>query len=90
MIIKEDIRPISYVKAHAADILAQVNDTGRPVFVTQNGEAKAVLLDAKSYENMKKALGILKIVSLGERDIRNKKLIAQDEVFKKIEKKFNT
>ena len=50
MKIKEDIRPISYVKAHAADMLEQVNKTRRPVFVTQNGEAKAVLLDSESYE----------------------------------------
>ncbi|HEY8462597.1 MAG TPA: type II toxin-antitoxin system Phd/YefM family antitoxin, partial [Bacillota bacterium] len=38
---KEDIRPISYIKANAAEILAQVNETHRPVYVTQNGEAKA-------------------------------------------------
>jgi len=50
MKIKEDIRPISYVKAHAADILNQVNKTHRPIFVTQNGEAKAVLIDSDSYE----------------------------------------
>lgn len=87
MIIKEDIRPISYIKAHAADILTQVNSTKRPIFVTQNGEAKAVLLDTESFQNMQQALGILKIVSLGEKDIRNKKLISQEDVFKRIEKK---
>jgi len=87
MNIKEDIRPISYVKAHAADILTQVNNTKRPIFVTQNGEAKAVLLDTDSFQNMQKALGILKIVSLGEKDIRTKNLIPQEDVFKRIEKK---
>ena len=50
MKIKEDIKPISYIKAHAADILNQVNKTRRPIFVTQNGEAKAVLQDIKEYE----------------------------------------
>jgi len=88
MNIKEDIRPISYVKAHAADILTQVNDTKRPIYVTQNGEAVAVLLDTESFQNMQKALGLLKIISLGEKDIRNKKLISQDDVFSRIEKKF--
>jgi len=88
MNIKEDIRPISYVKAHAADILTQVNDTKRPIYVTQNGEAVAVLLDTESFQNMQKALGFLKIISLGEKDIRNKKLISQDDVFNRIEKKF--
>jgi len=87
MKIKEDIRPISYVKAHAADILTQVNKTRRPVFVTQNGEAKAVLIDSESYENMKNALGLLKAISRGENDIKNGRIIEQHEVFSGIEKK---
>jgi prevent-host-death family protein len=87
MNIKEDIRPISYVKAHAAEILTQVNNTKRPIFVTQNGEARAVLLDTDSFQNMQKALGILKIASLGEKDIRTGKFIPQEDVFKRIEKK---
>lgn len=87
MNIKEDIRPISYVKANAADILNQVNETHRPIFVTQNGEAKAVLLDTESYEKMKGALGLLKIISQGEKDIRENKVVPQSELFKSIEKK---
>ena len=87
MKIKEDIRPISYVKAHAADMLAQVNKTRRPVFVTQNGEARAVLIDSESYENMKNALGMLKLVAQGENDIKNGRLLDQDEAFSRIEKK---
>ena len=86
MKIKEDIRPISYVKAHAADMLAQVNKTRRPVFVTQNGEARAVLIDSKSYENMKNALGMLKLVAQGENDIKNGRLLDQGEAFSRIEK----
>jgi len=88
MDIKEDIRPISYVKSHAADILTQINDTKRPVFVTQNGEAKAVLMDTESYQNMQKAIGILKMVAQGENDIRKNKVILQDEVFNMLDKKF--
>lgn len=87
MKIKEDIRPISYVKAHAADILIQVNKTRRPIFVTQNGEAKAVLIDSESYENMKNALGLLKIISQSEKDIKNGRIIDQNDVFSRIENK---
>ena len=87
MKIKEDIRPISYVKAHAADILLQVNKTRRPIFVTQNGEAKAVLLDSESYENMKNAIGLLKVISQSEKDIKNGHIIDQKEVFSRIENK---
>ncbi len=87
MKIKEDIRPISYVKAHAADILSQVNKTRRPIFVTQNGEAKAVLIDSESYENMKNAIGLLKVISQGEKDIKNNNIIEQKDVFSRIENK---
>ena len=87
MNIKEDIRPISYVKAHAADILSQVSKTKRPIYVTQNGEAKAVLLDTDSFQEMQKALGLLKIIAQGENDVRSGKLVSQEDVFSKIEKK---
>ncbi len=87
MKIKEDIRPISYVKAHAADILIQVNKTRRPIFVTQNGEAKAVLLDSESYENMKNAIGLLKVISQSEKDVKNGRIIDQNDVFSRIENK---
>ncbi|MDO9585350.1 MAG: type II toxin-antitoxin system Phd/YefM family antitoxin, partial [Syntrophales bacterium] len=70
MNISEDIKPITYLKSRAADLLKQINETHRPVIITQNGESKAVLQDPKSYENMRNAIGILKLISLGEEDIR--------------------
>ncbi|OPX91734.1 MAG: Antitoxin RelF [Pelotomaculum sp. PtaB.Bin013] len=88
MNIKEDIRPISYIKANAAEILAQVNETQRPVYVTQNGEAKAVLLDTESYEKMKKALGLLKLLAQGEQDIVDGKVISQEEFFSSLDRDF--
>jgi len=87
MIIKEDIRPISYFKANAAEILKQVGKTHRPIFVTQNGEAKAVLIDTESYEQMKKTIGLLKVLSQGETDIKNKNYKNQKNFFCFIEKK---
>ncbi len=87
MNIKEDIRPISYIKTHAADVLHQINETHRPIYITQNGEAKAVLLDPDSYESMHKALGIMKLISEGEKNITDKKFISQDDLFNSLEKK---
>lgn len=81
MNIKEDIRPISYIKANAAEILEQVNETRRPVYVTQNGEARAVLVDTESYENMKKAIGLLKLLTQGENDIVDGKVLSQEDFF---------
>lgn len=86
MNISEDIRPITYLKSRAADLLKQINETHRPVIITQNGEAKAVLQDPESYENMRNAIGILKIISLGEEDIRAGRVKTQKEVFEAVEK----
>jgi prevent-host-death family protein len=85
MNISSDIKPVTYLKAKAADLLKQINETHRPVIITQNGEPKAVLQDPKSYENMRNAIGILKLISQGEGDIRKGKVKSQETVFKDIE-----
>ena len=86
MNIKTDIRPVTYLKSRAADLLKQINETRRPVIITQNGEPKAVLQDPKSFEDMRKAIGILKLISQGEEDIKKGKVKTQEEVFNNIEK----
>ncbi|MDW7651357.1 MAG: type II toxin-antitoxin system Phd/YefM family antitoxin [Bacillota bacterium] len=85
---KEDIRPISYIKANAAEILAQVNETHRPVYVTQNGEAKAVLLDTETYEKMKKALGLLQLLAQGEHDAAKGNVLPQEEFFADLDRTY--
>jgi prevent-host-death family protein len=86
MNISSDIKPITYLKANAADLLKQINETQRPVIITQNGEPKAVLQDPQSYENMRNALGILKLISQGEEDIKKGKTKSQENVFDKLAK----
>jgi prevent-host-death family protein len=85
MNIKQDIKPVTYLKSKAADILKQINETHRPVIITQNGEPRAVLQDPKSYEDMRNAIGILKLISQGENEIRSGKARSQQEVFEIIE-----
>jgi prevent-host-death family protein len=85
MNLSEDIRPITYLKSRAADLLKQINETHRPVVITQNGEPKAILQDPESYENMRNAIGILKLISQGEEDIKNEKSKSQEEVFANID-----
>ena len=86
MNITNDIKSISYLKSRAADLLSQINETHRPVIITQNGEPRAILQDPESYENMRNAIGLLKLISQGESDVRNGRVKPQDEVFKEIEK----
>ena len=85
MNITSDIKPVTYLKSKAADLLNQINDTHRPVIITQNGEPRAVLQDPKSYEDMRNAIGILKALSQGEADIKNGKFKPQENVFNEIE-----
>ncbi len=85
MNISKDIKPVTYLKSRAADLLKQINQTHRPVVITQNGEPKAVLQDPESYENMRNAIGILKLISQGEKDIKDGKSKSQEEVFADIE-----
>jgi prevent-host-death family protein len=85
MNISTDIKPVTYLKAKAADLLKQINETHRPIIITQNGEPRAVLQDPKSYENMRNAIGLLKLISQGEGDIRNGRVKSQEDVFKGIE-----
>jgi len=85
MKIKEDIKPISYLKSRSAELLAQLNETHRPVIITQNGEPKAVIQDAESYEKMVNSLNLMKILAHSEKDIQEGKTIKQEILFKQIE-----
>jgi prevent-host-death family protein len=90
MKMSEDIRPVTYLKSRTADLLAQVNETRRPVIITQNGEARGVLQDTESYESMKAAIAILKLVVQGEEDIRKGDMIPHDKVFRRIENRLKS
>ena len=85
MQIVNDIKPVTYLKSKTADVLKYINETHRPMIITQNGEAKAVIQDPKSYEDMKNALAIMKLLSFAEEDIRRGNLHSEEEVFDSVE-----
>ena len=63
------VKPISYLKANAAQVLAQLTANREPLLITQNGEAKAVLQDVASYEQAQETLALLKVLALGNQDL---------------------
>ena len=63
------VKPISYLKAHAAEILATLGEQREPLVITQNGEAKAVLQDVVSYEATQETLALLKVLALGQQEV---------------------
>lgn len=73
------VKPISYLKANAAEVLKQLGEQREPLVITQNGEAKAVLQDVRSYEQTQETLALLKILALGNQEIEAGKLSPLDD-----------
>jgi prevent-host-death family protein len=69
------VKPISYVKANAAELIRELKDNGEPLVITQNGEATAVMQDVASYEATQETLALLKILALGRRQVEEGKAI---------------
>jgi prevent-host-death family protein len=80
----EDIKPISYVKSHTAEVMKMVREKNNPMVITQNGEAKAVLMDVKQYQNIINAINLIKILSIGEKDLKNGRIFTHEELQRKI------
>jgi prevent-host-death family protein len=82
----QDLKPISYVKAHTTEIVKYVEDSKAPVVITQNGEAKAVIIDIESYQKTLNAINLAKLLSFGEKDIKNGNVITHENAKKTFEK----
>ncbi len=82
--LADQIKPISYLKANAAEILKHLAERGEPMIITQNGEAKAVLQDIASYEQTQETLALLKILALSERQIERGEVVTLREAVRSI------
>lgn len=82
MKLSRQIKPISYLKAHAAEIVRNLGEQHEPLIITQNGEAKVVLQDIDSYEQTQETMALLKILALGNRQIEKGKVEPAADVFK--------
>ena len=81
------IKPISYVKANAADLIRELKESGEPLVITQNGEATAVMQDVATYEATQETLALLKILALGRRQVEEGRTVAAEEVFRSLRKR---
>ena len=86
----DQIKPISYLKAHAAEVVRNLSSQRDPLVITQNGEAKAVIQDIKSYEQTQETMALLKILALGQRQIDQGKVQPASEVVAKIRSRIKT
>jgi prevent-host-death family protein len=82
MKLSSQIKPISYLKAHAAEIVRSLGQQGGPLVITQNGEAKVVMQDIESYEQTQETMALLKILALGIRQVEEGKVQSSADVIK--------
>lgn len=80
------VKPISYLKSHAAEVVKTVSESRQPMLITQNGEAKMVVMDVRSYEENEQALALLKILALGQREIEQGQFRPAQDVFADLDK----
>lgn len=86
----KDIRSVSYLKAKTSQVLSQVHESRRPVYITQKGEARVVIQDADSYERMRDALSLMRIIAMSEENIREGRVISHKDVMRKAEEIIKT
>jgi len=86
--LRENIKPISYIKTNAAEMMNYVNERRNPIIITQNGEARAVLMDINTYQDNEDAFALLSILKIAEKDVENGNVKDPDEVFNALRKKY--
>ncbi|MBM4310835.1 MAG: type II toxin-antitoxin system Phd/YefM family antitoxin [Deltaproteobacteria bacterium] len=84
MKLSQQIKPISYLKAHAAEIFKELGQQREPLIITQNGEAKVVVQDIESYERTQETMALLKILALGMRQIEEGKVSSAEDVIRRL------
>ena len=85
MQLSTHIKPISYLKSHTAQIVKDISLSREPLLITQNGEAKLVVIDVKSYEERENTLALLKILALGKREIELGQFKDAEDVFARLD-----
>ncbi len=90
MKLSSQIKPISYLKAHAAEIVRNLGEQREPLVITQNGEAKVVIQDIASYEQTQETMALLKILALGNRQIEEGKVQPAADVVKRLRERRET
>jgi len=79
------VKPISYLKSHAAEIVTTLSQTREPMLITQNGEAKVVVMDVESYEEQEQAMALLQLLAHGRKEIEEGRIMPAADVFAQIE-----
>ncbi|RJO64389.1 MAG: type II toxin-antitoxin system Phd/YefM family antitoxin [Myxococcales bacterium] len=85
MNLKETVKPITYLKNNTAEVVREASENGRLMVVTQNGEAKAVVMGVEQYDEWKRTLTLLKLLAQGEADAKAGRVMDQTDAFRRAE-----
>lgn len=81
MKLSTQVKPISYLRSHAAEIIKDIGESREPMLITQNGEARLVVMDVRTYEEQEQTLALLKLLALGNREIEEARFRSAEDVF---------
>ena len=87
--LNKDVKPISYIKTNAAEMLDYINSYKNPIIITQHGEAKGVFLDIESYQEMINALSLMKLLQFSEKSIQEGNVYDNEDVFNQLRNKID-
>jgi prevent-host-death family protein len=89
MKFSEAVKPISYFKAHASEVVRDVVDNNKTMIITQNGEAKVILQDVRAYEQLQESLALLKILALSNKSLKEGNVKTASKAFNDIRSKID-
>ena len=84
MNLSNQVKPISFLKTNTAEAVRIVTDTSEPLFITQNGEAKIVVQDIRSYEKTQETMALLKILALGDAEVNRGETVPAEAIFEDV------
>lgn len=87
MRLSKNVKPISYLKAHASEIIRDISAERTAYVITHNGEAKAIIQDLETYEEMQESLAMLKIVAQGAQERKRGDFTSSKNAFSSLRKR---
>ena len=89
MKFSESVKPISYLKTHASEVIRDVSENQKTLLITHNGEAKVILQDVKVYEKTQESIALLKILAMSGKEIKKGKFKSLENTFQDVRKRVN-
>ena len=87
MKLSQDLKPVSYFKNNMAEVIRKLNETQGTMIITQNGEAKAALIDIKAYEDLQETLAMLVMIAQGNRNLTEGRYRPAEQVLQEFEER---